>query len=92
LLSEFQLRTPGCIIDSTSQLQSGIDGKPGTQQMTTPDDYDGTLHTILLSLSDAYMTFTISLPTTDDLANLPIVDITPEGGGFRRISTRLIVV
>jgi hypothetical protein len=47
--------------------------------MITPDDDDGTPSTIPLSLSDALMTFTISLPTTDDLANLPIVDITPKG-------------
>jgi hypothetical protein len=67
---------------STSQLHRGIDGKPGTQQMITPDDDDdddGTPCTIPLSLSDTLMTFTISLPTTNDLANLPIVDITPEG-------------
>jgi hypothetical protein len=47
--------------------------------MITPDD-DKTPYTIpLVSLSDALITFTMSLPTTDDRANLPIVDITPEG-------------
>jgi hypothetical protein len=72
LLSEFQLR-------STSQLHRGIEGKPGTQQLITHDDDDKTPYTIPLSLSNTLMTYTISLPTTDDLANLPIVDITPEG-------------
>jgi hypothetical protein len=79
LLSEFQLWTQGCIVDSTSQLHRGIDGKPGTQQKITPNDDDGTPRSIPLSFSDALMTFTISLPTMDDLANLPIIDITLEG-------------
>jgi hypothetical protein len=47
--------------------------------MITPDDNDGTPYMIPLCLSNALMTFMISMPTTDDLANLPIFDITPEG-------------
>jgi hypothetical protein len=77
LLSEFQLRTRGCIVDSTYKGHRGTDYKPGTQRVKTPDDEGEPGYTIPLTLWDALMTFRISLPTEDDLASLPIVDITP---------------
>jgi hypothetical protein len=77
LLSEFQLRTRGCIVDSTYKGHHGANYKPGTQRFETPDDEGETGYTIPLTLWDALMTFWISLPTEDDRATLPIVDITP---------------
>ena len=79
LLSEFQLRTRGCIVDSTYKGHRGADHKPGTQRIETPDDDGNTVYTIPLRLYDALMAFPISLPTEEDLATLPIVDVTPDG-------------
>ena len=79
LLSEFQLRTRGCIVDSTYKGHRGADHKPGTQCIETTDDEDGTVYTIPLRLCDALMSFAISELTAEDLATLPIVDITPDG-------------
>jgi hypothetical protein len=47
--------------------------------LVTPDDTDGESYTIPLRLVDALMTFNITLPTSKDLATLPILDITPKG-------------
>lgn len=79
LLSEFQLRSRGCMVASTSSLHRGIDGQPGTQRLVTPSDDGGEGYTLPLALSDALMTIQITMPTSDDLETLPIVDITPEG-------------
>jgi hypothetical protein len=79
LLSELQLQTRGCIVDSTYHQHRGINGQPGTQQLTTPDDEGEETHIIPLRLTNALMTFAITLPMNDDLDNLPIVDLTPEG-------------
>jgi hypothetical protein len=79
LLSKFQLRSRGCIVDSTYKGHRGTDRRPGTQRIETPDDEGCPVYTIPLRLCDALMGFPISLPTDDDLANLPIVDITLDG-------------
>ena len=77
LLSKFQLRTRGCIVDSTYKGHRGADYKPGTQCLETPHNEGEPGYTIPLILWDVLMTFRISLPTEDDFATLPIVDITP---------------
>ena len=66
-------------MDSTFKGHRGTDSQPGTQRIVTPDDEDGTSYVIPLCLCDALMTFTITLPTEDDLITLPLVDITPDG-------------
>ena len=77
LLSEFQLRTRRCIVDSSYKGHCGANYKPGTQRLETPDDEGEMGYPIPLTLWDALMTFWISLPTEEDLVTLPIVDITP---------------
>ena len=79
LFSEFQLRTRGCIVDSTFKGHRGADSLPGTQRIITPDDENGTSYIIPLRLRDALMTFNITMPTEDDLTTLPLVDLTPDG-------------
>jgi hypothetical protein len=48
LLSEFQLRTRGCLVDSTYKGHRGVDYKPGTQRIETPHSEDGTGYMIPL--------------------------------------------
>ena len=80
LFSEFQLCTHGCIIDSTyNKGHHGADYKAGTQWIATPNDEDSMLYAIPLCICDALMTFMITMPTKEDLATLPIVDLTPNG-------------
>ena len=79
LFSEFQLCTHGCINDSTYKRHHGADYQAGTQRIVTPDDEDSMPYTIPLHLHDALMIFTITMPTVEDLATLPIADLTPDG-------------
>ena len=79
LFSKFQLRTRGCIVDSTFKEHRGADSLPGTQRILTPDDEKGTSYIIPLHLRDALMIFNITMPTEDDLTSLPLVDLTPDG-------------
>lgn len=55
----------------------GMDGQPGTQQLITPDNEGKTPYSLLLSLSNALMTITISLPVVDHLDSIPIINIAP---------------
>jgi hypothetical protein len=66
-------------VDSTYKGHWVADYKPGTQWLETPDDDEGMSYVIPLHLRDALMTFKISMPTEEDLAMLPIVNITPSG-------------
>ena len=79
LFSEFQLRTRGCIVDSTFKGHRGANRQPGTQRIETPDDEGDDSYTIPLRLTAALMTFRITMPTEEDLNTLPVVDITPDG-------------
>jgi hypothetical protein len=66
-------------VDSTYKGHRGTDHQPGTQCIEMTDDESYMVYTIPLRLCDALMAFPILLPNEDDLANLPIVDITPDG-------------
>ena len=79
LFSKFQLRTHGCIMDSTFKGHLGTNSQPGPQCIVTLDDEDETSYAIPLHLHDALMTFMITMPTKDDLITLPLVDITTDG-------------
>jgi hypothetical protein len=80
LLSEFQLRDRGCIVDNTFKGHWGADYKPGTQRIETPDDDGKDSYVIPLQLvRAALMTMPISVPTEHDLEKLPIMDITSPG-------------
>jgi hypothetical protein len=76
LLSEFQLRNHGCIVDNTFKGHCGAESKAGTQRIVTPDDDGKSSFVIPLRLLSALMTFKISLPTDHNLETLPMVDIT----------------
>ena len=74
LLSEFQMRQYGCIVDSVSnQHLLSFAGTKGTQCLQPTPDI-----TIPFVLNAGLMTFMHRLPTATDLGTLPIIDITAD--------------
>jgi hypothetical protein len=79
LLSEFQLRDCGCIVNNTYKGHRGAVFKAGTQCIKTPDNDGMQSFIIPLHLCAALMTMNILMPNEHDLETLPIVDITSPG-------------
>ena len=61
LLSEFQVRENGVIVDSVSKRHKGVDGQPGTQSIIFPTDHQPLV--VPLNNVGALMTFQHRLPT-----------------------------
>ena len=72
LISEFQVREAGNIIDSVSKRHTGVDGNPGTQCMKLKGD-DDDMVTIPFITRSGLMTFEHWEPTDDELHDLPRV-------------------
>jgi hypothetical protein len=72
LLSEFQMREHGLIVDSTSKKHKNRDGSFGTQQIYIPNNDIS----IPLYLTSGLMTSPHREPTDEELATLPKVELT----------------
>ena len=74
LLSEFQVRNHGCVIDSVSKHHHlNTSGEKGTQTFYPKDDVQ-----IPLELMKGLMGFIISEPSHEDETNLPHITITSD--------------
>ena len=72
LISEFQVREHGCVVDSVSRHHwTSTDGKKGTQMFYPRDDFP-----IPLKLMKGLMGFNITEPTAEDITTLQHITIT----------------
>ena len=78
LLSNFQLRHHGCIVDDVAKQHRGVDGKSGTQRIESPDDKHDKTHVIPMQLRSALMTFPHRLPTKEEMELYPNVELTDD--------------
>jgi hypothetical protein len=72
LLSEFQMREYGLIVDTIPERHTNIDGKQGTQQIYIPHEDV----TFKLYITSALMTCPHRSPTDEEIASLPSITIT----------------
>jgi hypothetical protein len=74
LISEFQVRNHGLILDSVSaKHRAHVDGDKGTQAFWLSDDQK-----LPLKVKGGLMTFAFCTPTWDDMEKMEIIDITTE--------------
>ena len=78
LLSNFQLRHHGCIVDDVAKQHRGVDGKRGTQRIESPEDKRGQVQVIPMHLRSALMTFSHRTPTKEEMDEYPNIELTDD--------------